>query len=116
MSIITTSYPLTLIRDGGPPATDLAGLPGLWATAWQRNGLDVLVELGWSGQTEHGETMEGRAVGTVTDYEINLDVLLRSLGHSKILFPQRCSNAGGSARRRNRITLRSFRPQAEASL
>lgn len=87
----------TLVWDGGPPATDSAALPRLWAPAGQRNGLHVLVELGWSGQPDHGQTVEGGAVGTVEDREVRVEVLLRALRHSDVMLPQGGGDVGGSA-------------------
>lgn len=89
--------PLTLIWDGGSPATDTAGLSRLWAAAGQRDGLDVLGEAGGLGQTDHGEAVEGWAVGTVTDYLSDINVLLGAFIHSHVMFPERCNGAVRSA-------------------
>lgn len=89
---------LTLVWNGGPPPTDTAGLPRLWAPAGQGNRLHILGEPGWFGQPDHGQTVEGGAVGTVKDREVCVDVLLRALRHSDVMFSQRCNDVGGSAR------------------
>lgn len=76
----------------------MAGLARLWAASGQGNRLDVLVEPGWFGQTDHGKTVEGGTVGTVMDYEVSVDVLLCALLHGDIIVPKRCVDAGESAR------------------
>lgn len=96
--VIFPLHLLTLVWNGGPPPTDVAGLPRLWTPAGQGNRLHVLVEPGWFGQPDHGQTVEGGAVGTVKDCEVRVDVLLRALLHSDVMVPQGCSDVGGSAR------------------
>lgn len=89
---------LTLVWNGGAPATDTAGLPRLGAPAGQGNRLHVLVEPGWFGQPDHGQAVEGGAVGTVKDCEVRVDVLLRALRHRDVVVAQSSSDVGGSAR------------------
>lgn len=56
-------------------------------------------EAGGPGQTDHGETVEGRAVGTVMDNKIDGDVLLCVLLRGNVMFPKRGDEPGGSAQR-----------------
>lgn len=50
--------PLTMIWDGGAPATDMADLSRFWATFGQRDGLNILVKDGGLSQADHCETVE----------------------------------------------------------
>ena len=90
---------LTVIGPGGAPATHRADLPGLRAAAGQRDGLDVLVEVGRLGQAHHGEAVEGRAVRAVNDHLGHGDVLLGSLLHRHIVDSQGRDGPVGSGMR-----------------
>lgn len=84
-----------MIWDGGAPAADIAGLSRLWASAGQRDGLDILGKTGRLSQTDHCETVEGRAVGAVTYNLGNMNVLLSALLRCHVMFPKRCNGAVG---------------------
>lgn len=92
----------------------MTGFPRLWAAAGQGNGLDVLVELGWFGQTHHDQAVEGGTVGTVKDCEVSFDVLLGPLVHSGIIVPKDGGDPG-SARTRNTLMSEEHRTCVEVS-
>lgn len=87
-----------MVWDGGAPATDVAGLSRLWTATGQRDGLDVLVEVGWPGQTDHHEAVQGRAVRAVTDHVSDRNVLLGALLRRHVVFSEGCNGAVGAAK------------------
>lgn len=80
--------PLTLVGNGGPPPTDEAALPRLGAPAGEGEGLHVGGEPGWAGQPDHGQAVEGGAVGAVQDGEVRVDVLLGALLQGHVVVSQ----------------------------
>lgn len=89
---------LTVIWHGGSPAARTAAHSGQSAAAGQRDGPDVSVQAGRSGEAHHGQTVQGWAVGTVVEDLTDWDVLLCSLHHRDIMFAKRCSGDGAAER------------------
>lgn len=68
-------------------------MPRRRAATGQGKRLDVLVELGRFGQTDHDEAALGGTVGPTTDDEVSFDVLLCGLVHSEVIVSKKVSEA-----------------------